>query len=81
MPASAEMDIESCCKRVEAEYRELPGLCLTRPQIRRRWNLNAAASEAVVSRLVSNGFLRKTRVGYALSPDILASLEQKALVS
>jgi hypothetical protein len=46
-----------------AEYREMPGLCLTKPQVRRLWNLDVITTEAVLQRLETSGFLRRTRAG------------------
>ena len=49
--------------RISAEYREMPGLCLTKPQVRRLWNLDLITTEAVLQRLETSGFLRRTRAG------------------
>ena len=46
--------------RVEAEYREMPGLQLTEPQMRRLWGFDGPTCAAIVQRLVSSGVLRKT---------------------
>jgi hypothetical protein len=48
---------------ISAEYRELPDLCLTKPQVRRLWNLDVLTSEAVLETLETSGFLRRTRTG------------------
>ena len=48
---------------ISAEYREMPGLCLTKPQVRRLWNLDVITTEAVLQRLETSGFLRRTRAG------------------
>jgi hypothetical protein len=53
---------------VRAEYMEMPGLCLTGPQIRRLWSFAPAMCEAVLAELVSARFLRRTPDGeYVLS--------------
>ena len=44
--------------RVRAEYLEMPGLTLTRWQMRRMWLVDPALCDAVVNALVSSGFLR-----------------------
>jgi hypothetical protein len=44
--------------RVRAEYLEMPGLTLTRWQMRRLWLLDASVCDAVVDELVASGFLR-----------------------
>jgi Fic family protein len=52
-------------RRIEAEYREMPGLRLTTPQASRLWGLNPGQSERLLSELVDEGFLmRDTRGAY-----------------
>lgn len=46
--------------RVEAEYREMPGMQLTEPQMRRLWGLDGPTCGAVVQTLVTKGVLRET---------------------
>jgi len=60
-------DVNAIADRVRAEYLEMPGLCLTKAQVQRRWSISAATSQTVLSRLVQSGFLRRTPGGYALS--------------
>ncbi len=43
--------------RVRAEYLEMPGLALTRWQMRRMWLLDAPLCDAVVDALVASDFL------------------------
>jgi len=43
--------------RIEAEYREMPGLHLTAPQMQRLWGLDARACADVVAILVVRGVL------------------------
>lgn len=43
--------------RVRAEYLEMPGLTLTRWQMRRFWLLDPSLCNAVVDALISSGFL------------------------
>ena len=43
--------------RVRAEYLEMPGLTLTRWQMRRMWLFDASLCDAVVDGLVASGFL------------------------
>jgi len=54
------LNVEDMCDLVRAEYREMPGLCLTQPQIRRLWDLDPSACEVLLQRLVADGFLRRT---------------------
>jgi len=55
--------MEELCSVVRAEYLEMPGLRLTKPQVQRLWNLDPQMCETVVSDLVSMGFLRHTPDG------------------
>jgi hypothetical protein len=45
--------------RVRAEYVEMPGLALTRWQMRRLWRFDGFICDAVVEALVTSGFLRE----------------------
>ena len=45
---------------VRAEYVEMPGLSLTRPQVERLWGLDAVTSEALLATLIDVKFLRRT---------------------
>lgn len=49
---------------VRAEYLEMPGLCLTKPQMQRLWLLDAPLCDAIVEMLVSTGFLRRKGNNY-----------------
>ena len=46
---------------VRAEYIEMPGLNLTRPQIQRLWSLDAADCDAVLEALIARRFLKPMR--------------------
>jgi hypothetical protein len=54
---------------VHAEFREMPGLRLTRQQVRRLWGLDPATCDELLAALVASGFLtvmpdgRYARVG------------------
>ena len=45
------------------EYLEMPGLSLTRPQVRRLWGLDDPTCEELLGELVDCGFLRLTDRG------------------
>ena len=45
----------SCTHALKAEYREMPCLSLTKPQMQRLWGLEAFACDAVVDALVVTG--------------------------
>ena len=48
---------------IRAEYHEIPGLHLTKPQVQRLWNLDATTCEAVLEALETARFLRRTYIG------------------
>ena len=52
---------------VQAEYLEMPGLQLTKPQVQRLWGLEASTCDAVLEQLLAAHFLRRTpRNAYVL---------------
>jgi hypothetical protein len=48
---------------VRAEYREMPGMSLTRVQMQRFWGFDAAACDAIVDALKGACVLRELRDG------------------
>lgn len=50
-------------QHMRAEYLEMPGLSLDVPQAARLWNIPAALSECLLSRLRDDGFLAITATG------------------
>jgi len=54
---SIEEAVTTWTERVRAEYLEVPGLTLTRWQMRRFWHIDPSVCNAVVDALVSSGFL------------------------
>jgi hypothetical protein len=48
---------------IRAEYKEMPGMSLTRSQIRRLWNLESVTCDAVVDALERARELRRTATG------------------
>jgi hypothetical protein len=57
----ADTHITDWLQLIRAEYLEIPGLRLTKPQVQRRWGLDHMTSEALLSALVDVKFLRCTR--------------------
>ena len=55
--SDADRPVTEWIERVRAEYLEMPGLSLTRCQMRRMWLLDAALCDAVVDTLVATHFL------------------------
>ena len=56
-------------RRVQGEYMEMPGLCLTEAQARRLWGLDKSACDALLSVLVDAKFLFRTRNGSFMRVD------------
>jgi hypothetical protein len=54
---------ERLVRRVQAEYLEMPGLCLTIHQVQRLWGLEPRACEALLKSLIGSRFLRRTDRG------------------
>jgi hypothetical protein len=48
---------------IQAEYREMPGLSLNKPQMQRLWGFDAFTCDAVVDALVAARVLRRTVTG------------------
>jgi hypothetical protein len=49
--------------RIEGEYREMPGMCVTRPQAQRLWGLDSTTCELVLATLLERGVVRRTSRG------------------
>ncbi len=60
-PAARVTDLVSL---IRSEYKEMPGLCLTRAQVQRLWLLEPSACDNVLRVLVDAGYLRLTSSGY-----------------
>jgi hypothetical protein len=54
---TAEQPVAEWTERIRAEYLEMPGLSLTKWQMRRLWLLDALLCDAVVEELVASRFL------------------------
>ena len=63
MQTIVNTDVSQVQNIIRAEYLEMPGLCLTAAQIQRLWNLSPSTCKAVVTGLVTGGFLRVTDDG------------------
>ena len=55
--------IEETLRRVQGEFREMPGLRLTPAQASRLWGLDAVSSQALLDALVDARFLFRTHDG------------------
>ncbi len=49
--------------RIQAEYDEMPGLCLTARQARRLWGIDRELCALGLNALLEQGFLRRTHDG------------------
>lgn len=64
MPTAAEQNtILSSLQLIRAEYLEMPGLHLTREQMRRLWSLDVTTCDALLGALTDAQFLRRTHNG------------------
>jgi hypothetical protein len=50
-------------RRIESEYREMPGMCVTALQAQRLWGLDSTTCVWVLSTLVEQRILRRTARG------------------
>ena len=55
--------------RVEGEYREMPGLCLTLPQAARLWGWDQSTCERVMATLIERRVLKRTLNGTYIRRD------------
>lgn len=53
-------NVRQWLRLIEAEYKEMPGLSLSKPQMQRLWGLEAFVCEALVDALVAARVLRRT---------------------
>jgi hypothetical protein len=58
--SKTETHVEDWLMLIRAEYLEIPGLSLTKPQVERLWGLDAVTAQAVLAALVDVKFLRRT---------------------
>jgi len=65
----AGMPFADWIRLIRSEYLEVPGLYLTRDQVQRLWNLDAATCDAVLEALVDVRFLRRTDGGAYVRTD------------
>ena len=56
-PTPPTHELTDLATRARAEFREMPGMCLTTAQAARLWQLSPARAEELLSELVQAGFL------------------------
>jgi hypothetical protein len=63
------MRIEDVLQRVQGEFVEMPGLCLTAAQAQRLWGLDREVCDSLLETLVSANFLAQRRDGSFIRVD------------
>jgi hypothetical protein len=69
MPTAHPIVNRDLLTRIQMEYLEMPGLCLTSGQARRFWNLEQRACDEILATLVRERFLAQTGSGGYLRRD------------
>jgi hypothetical protein len=67
MPPNTRNDEQQLCTRIEAEFREMPGLTLTLPQAARLFSIDRDRCERVLAALVDAGHLAMSGTAFASS--------------
>lgn len=67
---AADTHIMNWLQLIRAEYLEIPGLRLTKPQVQRLWGLDDVTTEALLSALMDVKFLRRTHGDAYVRADI-----------
>jgi hypothetical protein len=60
MPTVQAPSVDFWRELIQAEYCEMPGLHLTKPQVQRLWGLDDTTVEVVLAALEDEKFLRRT---------------------
>ena len=63
------MRIDEVLQRIQGEFVEMPGLCVTVAQARRLWGLEREVCDALLGALVDAKFLARTRDGAYIRMD------------
>jgi hypothetical protein len=63
LDGEARSSLSPLVRRIEGEYREMPGLKLTEGQARRLWGLDAQTCRVILLALVRKRFLRRAANG------------------
>ena len=64
-----ESEVTFWLNRIQAEYREMPGLSLTQAQMQRLWGFEPHICEALVDSLMAARVLRRTATGHFVTYD------------
>jgi hypothetical protein len=68
-PSCREAGIAHWLQIIQAEYREMPCLSLTRAQVQRLWGLDSFVCDALLDALVAARVLRRTMNGLYVKAD------------
>ena len=60
---SHSLPLHELLRRIEGEYREMPGMCVTTSQAQRLWGLDSTTCSVVLATLVERRILRRTPRG------------------
>ena len=58
-----QLPLHDIVRRIESEYREMPGMCVTAAQAQRLWGIDATTCSYVLATLVERRILRRTARG------------------
>jgi hypothetical protein len=61
--ASGQLPASQWLQHIRAEYREMPGLSLSKVQMQKMWGLDSLVCDALVDSLVAVPVLRRTAAG------------------
>jgi hypothetical protein len=70
-PTRITYELDNLVSRARAEFREMPGMCVTTAQAARLWQLTPQQARDLLNALVAVGFLvRRDREHYRLPRDV-----------
>ncbi len=67
MVATLPDEVQTLVDRIQSEYEEMPGLCLTCAQAQRLFGIGAVGCSSAMAVLVETGILSRTRTGAYVS--------------
>jgi hypothetical protein len=65
-PLRSQPQAQQAIQRVRADFREMPGLCLTFEQGCRLWNLSPDVCRPILDAMISQGVLKRAGAHYSL---------------
>ena len=73
-PDRSRRSAQALIDRVLAEYREMPGLCLTVQQASRLWQINLTDCTRILELLVAHHVLKRSATGVFIADDLRCSV-------